>query len=843
MNIYLSNETNFERNGVGFLTDLISAKVTESLNGDYILGIEYPVDGILAEYLIEDNILKSNVGNDNYQLFRIKQVIKDFSTIKVYALHISYDLLNNMLLNVAPTQKSCALFGQWILDNTQIDNNFTFESDITNVKSARYVRKNPIEAIMGNDDNSMINLFGGELEKDNFKIKMLSNRGSNNGVKLIFGKNIKSIKITIDITSLYTRLIPIGFDGLMLPEIFVDSPIINDYYTPKISKVELENIKYSTDETDDTAYHNIEEAYQALRNACFNLYAQGVDKPTINIKIDWLELSKTKQYRTQYANLETVRLGDIITANVLGLDYTTKVTKTVYNVLTDSIDKFEIGTLQQTINNTINQTQKEVENVNVTSILKSATENATNLITSAMGGYVYKTQSELYIMDTDNPNTAQKVWRWNINGLGYSNTGINGKYGIAMTMDGSINADFITSGQINTSLIKGYDSLIIKVEDSIEGQNNKISQITQTVEELNSKIGDIADITTSLESNNGKLEFENINQSEPIRIVIRPNNESISYLYPSSGLYPSDTLYPKTRTLRFHNKTTDENFDLILPDDVLYHDSQNYDEFILDYDGLSCVINKKVGWNADGTTYVLDNPTTKEYEYPHLEITDGDYEISLLGYDNVYMFIRLMAQNIYTTQFATKAEVNSEISQTTQAINLSVDKKLSNYSTTTEMNAQIEISANNINQSVSQKVGKNEVVSSINNAVKNEQGIIELKSNSVIIDSDNFNLSADGTIRAKNGTFEGRITSTEGNVGGWDLDETGLSNGTYYIKKNGYSNIYTIADIYIVQLMITGTLSKPPEDTDAFRHYDINNDGVIDLKDFTLIQSMILGKI
>ena len=422
-------------------------------------------------------------------------------------------------------------------------------------------------------------------------------------------------------------------------------------------------------------------------------------------------------------------------------------------------------------------------------------------------------------------------------------------------------------------IVDKNNQTIIDVVEQTDEQNKKIAKVTQTVEELNSKIGDLADITTSQESNNGKLEFDNINQSEPIRIVIRPLNESISYLYPSSGLYPTDkyapatqglvpsatltpsnslvprtsrpaqdVLYPKTRTLRFHNKTTGEDFDLVLPDDVLYHDSENYDEFILDYDGLSCVINKKVGWNADGTTYVLANPTTKEYEYPHLEITDGDYEITLLGYSNVYMFVRLMAQNIYTTQFATKAELNSEITQTSQAINLSVDKKLSNYSTTTEMNAQIEISANSINQSVSQKVGKNEVVSSINNAIKDGQGVIELKSNSVIIDSDNFDLSADGTIYAKNGIFEGKITTTEGNVGGWKLDSTGLSNGTYYIKKNGYSNIYVIADVYICQLMISGTLAKPPSDSDVFKHYDINNDGVIDLKDMVLIQSTVLGK-
>jgi hypothetical protein len=273
-----------------------------------------------------------------------------------------------------------------------------------------------------------------------------------------------------------------------------------------------------------------------------------------------------------------------------------------------------------------------------------------------------------------------------------------------------------------------------------------------------------------------------------------------------------------------------------LPDDVLYYDSQNYDEFILDYDGLSCVINKKVGWNADGTTYVLDNPTTKEYEYPHLEITDGDYEITLLGYDNAYIFARLMAQNIYTTQFATKAELNSEISQTTQSINLSVDKKLEDYSTTSEMNAQIQLTADGINQSVSQKVGKNEVVSTINQSAEE----IRITGNRFVVNSKNLSISADGTINATNGNFGGKITTTEGNVGGWNLDGTGLSNGNYYIKKNGYSNIYVVADIYICYLMLTGTLGKPDANTNAFRHYDINNDGVIDLKDMVLIQNLVL---
>jgi hypothetical protein len=88
-------------------------------------------------------------------------------------------------------------------------------------------------------------------------------------------------------------------------------------------------------------------------------------------------------------------------------------------------------------------------------ILEAAKKNATALITSANGGYVYKTRNELYIMDDEDPTKAKKVWRWNINGLGYSKNGINGNYGLAMTMDGAIVADFITTGTFSANRISG----------------------------------------------------------------------------------------------------------------------------------------------------------------------------------------------------------------------------------------------------------------------------------------------------------------------------------------------------------------------------------------------------
>lgn len=244
-------------------------------------------------------------------------------------------------------------------------------------------------------------------------------------------------------------------------------------------------------------------------------------------------------------------------------------------------------------------------------------------------------------------------------------------------------------------------------------QNQQIARVVQTVDELNSKISDIADVTTSLETNTARLEFERINESEPVRVVIRPIGVNISYLYPSPVLHPSNNLYFKVRILRFENTTEETIVDYILPDDLLYYDADNYDEFILDYDAHTCIVNKKCKWNSDGTVGLLDTPRTDEYEYPTIPLTNGDYTVSLVNYSNAYLFARLMVQNIYTTQYVTKAEVGTQISQAVQNINLSVDSKLSNYSTTTQMNTAINLAKNEININVSQVNTKAETAQNV----------------------------------------------------------------------------------------------------------------------------------
>lgn len=373
-----------------------------------------------------------------------------------------------------------------------------------------------------------------------------------------------------------------------------------------------------------------------------------------------------------------------------------------------------------------------------------------------------------------------------------------------------------TDRKINQTyiIVDKQNQQIEAVVSQTDEQNQKIAKVTQTVDELNSKISDIADITISGEDTDAQVELDNINQSEPIRLVIRPIGESISYDYPHED-YPQED-FSKIRTIRFTNTKTEEVFDYILPMDLLYYDSEHYDEFILDYEGQTCMVNKRVGYNDDGTTYVLDSEQIIECdEYPRILLTEGDYKVQVLGYDTAYIFVRLMAQNIYTTQFYTKAETDSIISQTSQSIDLSVNKKLSNYSTTAEMNAQIQLTANGINQTVSQKIGKDEVVSSINQSAEE----VRITGNRFVVEANNFKLDK-----------YGNMESTSGKIGGFSIGEKELYShhvGTY---------TYTTNDTTKIRNYILGTYQL----TNAEKIlYDVNGDGKVDALDYARITKAI----
>ena len=695
MILYEKGTTDFSKNGFGYLTNVLNAQVVDALNGEYSLTFEYPMNDTLSNELKEERIIKCKVADGTQQCFVIKNVSKDYDKLVITCNHLFYLLLTDLAEDIYPQNLSPKPFFDWILARANYTLPFTTTSDVSVQKTGRYVRKNLVDIILGEQDNSMVNLFGIEIKRNNWNIAFNSRIGADRGEKLIYGKNITGINVSIDSNEIYTRIMPVGYDGLLLPEKYIDADNINDYPYPKIGIFEFSNIKY--DPNEEGAYHTLEEAYTALRAAVQELYDNKVNYPKVNIKVDWLELSKTEEYK-QYSALERVYLGDTIHANIFGLDYETRVIKTTYNPLTNMVEKFEIGTFQPTIATTINTNTFELQQVNPGSILEQAQNNATSLITTAMGGYVYKTNDELYIMDNEDPNQAEHVWRWNINGLGYSSTGINGTYGLAMTMDGAIVADYITTGTLNTNVIQGYNSLTTQVSNN----TGQLAQVVLDVGELNSKIQDIADITTAAESQYASVQLLNVNQSQPIMIKVHPITKSISYIYPmASGLYPSDTLYMPDRRIKFTNTSTNEIFYYELFDDLLYYDSTHYDEFYWDYDSETLQITKRCEYDANGNVVLKSSAVIETASFPTPEqfyLTDGNYTINIPGYSTGYLMVRCMASNIYTSQFAT----HSEVSQTANQIRTEVE---STYATQTEaarLDSRITQTATDITSSVSQ---------------------------------------------------------------------------------------------------------------------------------------------
>lgn len=463
--LYDANCKDFNNNGIGILKDSLKCEVSEALNGELVLDMEYPITSKYIEFIINENIIKCDAGLEEDQLFRIKHVKPNFDTITIYGEHISYDLADNFLEDVFPQNLNGAACLDWILSHTLDSHNFNSFSDIQTVSSARYVRKNPIEAIVGDLENSFVNLWGGELERNNYTIKMLNRRGHDKGYKIRYRKNLTGLDFTIDNSNIVTKIMPQGYNGLFLPEKYIDSPLINNYPHKKVKVIEFSDVKVKENADEEEGFATAEEAYQELRRLCNLKYSEeNIDKPTVNLKVDFVDLSQTTEYQ-DYTFLESVSMGDTIRVE---LDYTqveVRVIKTTYDALLHRYTKLELGEFkanyitdsQKDITNTI---RKETDTIE-TSVLLQAKQNATEQLTAALGGYVYKTQNELFIMDTDNPNTAKKVWRWNLNGLGYSKNGINGPYELAMTQDGRIVADFITAGQMDVARIKGLNTLAI----------------------------------------------------------------------------------------------------------------------------------------------------------------------------------------------------------------------------------------------------------------------------------------------------------------------------------------------------------------------------------------------
>lgn len=451
--LYESTEREFTTNGIGRLSDAEQCTVTEERNGEYELYMRYPTNGIhYADLALDRLIYARPAEGKNPQAFRIYKITKPRNGIvSVYAEHISY-LLNKIIVEPF-TAGSCAeaMLG---LENHAIGTmEFTTWTDKTGNASFTVDEPQSIKACLAGRDGSILDVYGtGEYEFDMFTVKLHLHRGTDSGVTLRYGKNIKDITADADMTETYTAIIPFWKNNdvtMMLPEKIV-------YASTQYANSMAKAVDFSSEWQDQPTESQLRakaETYLA------NNKGWEINQ---NITVDFVQLWQTKEYES-YASLQRVNLCDTVSViyDPLGVTATAKVVKTVFNVLLDRYDSIEIGDAAATLTGAVAEVAgEETKNLPTKSFLQKSIERATKLITGGLGGYIVWTYNadgepeEMLILDTPDVSTAVNVWRWNKNGLGFSSTGYDGEYRLAMTIDGHIVADFIDTGYLTANIIK-----------------------------------------------------------------------------------------------------------------------------------------------------------------------------------------------------------------------------------------------------------------------------------------------------------------------------------------------------------------------------------------------------
>ncbi|WP_105146535.1 phage tail spike protein [Streptococcus suis] len=360
--LYAADENLFDHNGLGVLDkDLKKCQVEEELNNLYTLTALYPLGAKFGKSIRNGMIIKAPTPNGD-QLFRIYQSKPSMGMLEIHAFHIFYDLAFNFVEDTNIVSKSGQAWLQQLSQNTQYRHPFTFFSDISTVAGSRVVRKNCVEILLNTSlDNSFVNRFGGEILRDNFKVYFNRSIGENRGFKIRHKKNLKGYTANIDDKSVITRIMPIGFDGLLLPEKYVDSPRISDYPFPRIGKVEVD-VKAAVGENADAKDAiPLNEAHAKMRSLVREQFGL-IDVPTCSYEVDFVELSKTKEY-ADFQNLETVRIGDTVTVShdEDGFYVEAKVIRYEYDSLAGSLLRIEAGQFEsRSSNNSINQ-QRSIE--------------------------------------------------------------------------------------------------------------------------------------------------------------------------------------------------------------------------------------------------------------------------------------------------------------------------------------------------------------------------------------------------------------------------------------------------------------------------------------------------
>ena len=442
----------------------VKAKIKKADNTEFYLEIEAGLEYV--DYLIQDNIIVSPTPQGE-QPFRIGNVTKTKNKILFRADHVFYDSKNYLIEDSYVYEKTCNDALDHLNMATEPQSPFTTISNVNSINSFRCVRKSLYEAIM-----TVIERWGGHLVWDGFTISIRNEIGTDNGVTVEYAKNLKDITCSEDWSKVVTKLLPVGRDGLMLPEVYLTSDIQYEIpYTKTVSfNQDLDKENYESDE-------DYNEALITDLRTQATLYLNENKVPKVNYSLK--------------ANLEKITdIGDTVMVNDkrLGISILTNVISYEYDPILKKYTNVEFGNFRKSLSGLMsgistqisNTVSEETQTVRVE--LGEELAIATDKIMSVLGNsYVIYDGNQILVVDSLPKETAHNVMRINAGGIGFSQNGINGTFNSAWTIDGTLDMQQINVINLTANLIKGGTLKL--------GSESNVSGILELYGEANNLIG------------------------------------------------------------------------------------------------------------------------------------------------------------------------------------------------------------------------------------------------------------------------------------------------------------------------------------------------------------------
>lgn len=308
----------------------------------------------------ETQTVQTNVGFRNQviearqlrdQPFRIYRVVPELDKVTVYARHIFYDLLDNMIKSLKPSPSAVGASVVQSLSGACLSaHDFSFYSDLTSTaEDVEWENVNPVEAMLG--ENGLVSKYGAELARDWYDVFLVRRVGNNTDVSIREKKNLTGISYDVDETDVVTRIMPTGEDAdgniLYLPELYVDSPNLNAYTHPKWIHLPVSEAKEVTDGDEPKSKA---QCYAEMRKAAQAEFDAGCDLPTVTLKVDFVNCSDAEEYK-QYAVLTDIFLGDSVrvVARRIGVEISMRMTQYTYDCLTRKYTSVTLGTAADTL--------------------------------------------------------------------------------------------------------------------------------------------------------------------------------------------------------------------------------------------------------------------------------------------------------------------------------------------------------------------------------------------------------------------------------------------------------------------------------------------------------------